>query len=485
VWTTPRARGLLVALLILGVAATSAVQPPAASAATNDTIAGLAIVGTPFTPDGDGFRDVAVAHLTLRRSATMKVVVRRPDGVIVRRLAVKEPMAAGTRSWTWDGRNDSGKAVKNGTYRVKAVATNALGKVAVTRDVRKGLPKVFAARPGAIRVAINAGHGGSDPGAIWNGYREADFNLDISLHLQRMLEAAGVKVVMIRSTDTDVNLPPADVNGDGLIDQSDELAARNDIANLARADIYVNPHNNAAPCRCGKGTSVYTNKKRTWSPDGIKLATLVQQHQLSQLAQHASESFKVNDRGVQYRDFYVMRPYELPRVPRPALMPTILPESLFVDSEHDQAVLRQPEARYSIAVAMYLGIAQYFKTRDRGVRYAITDGPGPAVAASATSGFAYRLTNTGRLATSGWHLELRLVPAVAVYDGSGERGELLASVPVANSLAPGARTTLSLNNVTMPPAGEWLVKADIRLSDGSYLSDRGIVSLQVPLTTTP
>jgi hypothetical protein len=33
-------------------------------------------------------------------------------------------------------------------------------------------------------------------------------------------------------------------------------------------------------------------------------------------------------------------------------------------------------------------------------------------------------------------------------------------------------------------AGDWLVKTDIRLSDGTSFADKGIVPLQLPLTTT-
>ena len=95
---------------------------------------------------------------------------------------------------------------------------------------------VYPQAPGSITVAVDPGHGGSLHGAVADdGTREADLNLDIGLRLARMLEGAGVDVVLTRSTDTDVNTPAIDRTGDGIVDETDELAARPDLANAARA----------------------------------------------------------------------------------------------------------------------------------------------------------------------------------------------------------------------------------------------------------
>jgi N-acetylmuramoyl-L-alanine amidase len=462
----------------------SALAAPLTLGATNDTIGTLVVVGSPFTPDGDGLRDQLGFRLVLNRKARITLTIRRKNGTLVRTLARDQLLAAGSSAWTWDGRNTAGSLVRDNEYRVRAVAVNSLGTAKRTKSLRKGLPPIFAARPAAITVAINAGHGGSDPGAQRGGYREADFNLDTSLRLQALLESVGVKVVMIRTTDTDVNKPPTDVTGDGIIDHADELAARNDIANLARADVYINPHNNSDSCHCIRGTSTYTNKKRTWSPWGIELAQLVQQQQLLQLASHNSAVYHPIDRGIRYQEFYVMRPYQLPLVPRPALMPSILTESLYVDSDIERALLIQPAVRYSLAMAMYVGLANYFNGRQIGVRYQLLSAPTGAQPAGGKASFSFRLTNNGNLATSGWTFQLRAVPAVDLYDGSGARGTLLAKVGLPNGIAPGATHDVTLSNVTLPgAAGDWLLKADIRRADGSWLSDRGLVALQLPLTT--
>ena len=53
-----------------------------------------------------------------------------------------------------------------------------------------------------IIIAMDPGHGGSDPGAVANGLREKDLTLAVSLALKEELESYdGVTVVMTRETD--------------------------------------------------------------------------------------------------------------------------------------------------------------------------------------------------------------------------------------------------------------------------------------------
>ena len=62
------------------------------------------------------------------------------------------------------------------------------------------VPPAHAAN--GIIIAIDPGHGGSDPGAVANGLREKDLTLAVSLALKEELESYdGVTVVMTRETD--------------------------------------------------------------------------------------------------------------------------------------------------------------------------------------------------------------------------------------------------------------------------------------------
>lgn len=66
--------------------------------------------------------------------------------------------------------------------------------------------------PDRYTIAIDAGHGGWDPGTVnrYTGLQEKSVTLAISLDLQRLLSAAGFKTVMFRSDDT-AHAPPGDV----------------------------------------------------------------------------------------------------------------------------------------------------------------------------------------------------------------------------------------------------------------------------------
>ena len=62
---------------------------------------------------------------------------------------------------------------------------------------------------GIYKVAIDPGHGGPDPGAIGlNGLRETDVVLDVSLQVSQFLSAKGVKVLLTRKNEIDLDLPP-------------------------------------------------------------------------------------------------------------------------------------------------------------------------------------------------------------------------------------------------------------------------------------
>jgi len=78
-------------------------------------------------------------------------------------------------------------------------------------------------------VVLDAGHGGKDPGAISNGYKEKEIALDVVLDLGKSLEQlADVKVIYTRKKDRFI-----------------ELWKRADIANKADADLFVSIHCNS------------------------------------------------------------------------------------------------------------------------------------------------------------------------------------------------------------------------------------------------
>jgi N-acetylmuramoyl-L-alanine amidase len=50
-------------------------------------------------------------------------------------------------------------------------------------------------------IVVDAGHGGSDPGASGNGIVEKNYTLDISKYMAQRFEELGVPVALTRSTD--------------------------------------------------------------------------------------------------------------------------------------------------------------------------------------------------------------------------------------------------------------------------------------------
>jgi N-acetylmuramoyl-L-alanine amidase len=349
------------------------------------------------------------------------------------------------------------------------------------------LPPIYSPNPGAITILLNPGHGGRFTGAVDYHMVEKNVNLNIALRLRDLLLSAGVHVVMTRTTDTAVNYPPIDVNGDGVVGEGDELAARIDIGNLARADVHVFNHLNGTRCHCVRGTKTFTGFARSFTPENMAFAADIQSETISQLRQFRSATYYPIDRGVKNgHAYYTLSPYDAFFRPRPSLMPAVLTESLYMSDPIENALLRRSDVRQAIATALYLGIADYLATRAYGIRYDLVSAPS-AVAKGAQGNYQVKVTNTGNTTSNGWQLELHSVAAVPLYDGSGAVGSLMGSVAIPDGLAPGASTTLTVNATAPSTAGAWLVKADVNIGGANrpYLSQRGVVALQVPLTTQP
>lgn len=93
-------------------------------------------------------------------------------------------------------------------------------------------------------VVIDAGHGGHDPGAIGKIAKEKHINLNVALKVGNLIKrnCDDVKVIYTRSKD--VFIP---------------LARRAEIANSAKADLFISIHTNAlANNRTAKGASTWT-----------------------------------------------------------------------------------------------------------------------------------------------------------------------------------------------------------------------------------
>ena len=209
-------------------------------------------------------------------------------------------------------------------------------------------PKYLKPGSGFIRryklVALDAGHGGTDPGGIGNGLIEKAVNLDVMLRVRDMLLAKGYQVVTTRTTDTDVNATFADLNGNGYYDDYDELMARVNVANGNNADIYVSVHHNTSLNPADEGAMGLYGPQ---SSEGQLLA--------SKIAAGVSAATGFSNRGAVPRgDLYQTTHTN---------MPGVISEGGFLTNYADALLLMGPDGRQREAQGIVSGINAYYASR--------------------------------------------------------------------------------------------------------------------------
>ncbi|WDF04956.1 N-acetylmuramoyl-L-alanine amidase [Shouchella hunanensis] len=174
-------------------------------------------------------------------------------------------------------------------------------------------------------IVLDAGHGGTDGGARAGGMVEKDLNLSMALRTKPLLEAAGARVIMTRSTDVFVT-----------------LADRAKVANESGGDIFISIHNNAFDGRAN-GTETFYHTRHQ-SANSQRLAHAVQNAVVGQV--------NTNYRRVAEGNFHVVRETRIP---------SILLEVGFMDHAGDAAKLRQTVYHDRAARGILLGVGEYFR----------------------------------------------------------------------------------------------------------------------------
>jgi N-acetylmuramoyl-L-alanine amidase len=444
-----------------------------------------------FYPNGDGVRDTTTLTYRLAATTAVSVAVLDYKGTTLRTLRGITTLGAGTYTATWDGKTSTGSMAMNGGYRFRIKATRSGTTVSVDRWMTKARNQIYPWAPGVITVAIDAGHGGPDPGAVRPGLYEKTPNLTIALRLRAMLLGAGVNVVITRTTDTRVNRSGTDWTGDGVVAYRDELASRIEVANRARADVWMVLHNNGTPPGVG-GTETWYDNTRSFTSQNRLLADLVQGQMLASLRRidHTS-AWSPIDRGVLHTPFYVLRSYAASFCPRPSLMPGILGESLAMGSSYERYLLASSTGTQAIAEGYYEGLVRYLAQRAWGVGYTLLDAPPASLHEGASSSTTVRVTNRSprTWAAGSVALTLSSLAAVRFYDGSNDPGNRLASVPIDVALAPGQSVDLTVPfkapaySLYTATTGATLLKFDL-VSGSTRLASYGVVPLQVPFRVT-
>jgi N-acetylmuramoyl-L-alanine amidase len=459
----------------------------AVGASIGDTVAVASVSPRVFFPNGDGITDTTGLHYELKRPATVSVSVRDYAGRALRTLRGSTAQGAGAYNVAWNGRNSGGGLVPDAGYRIRLTVTNGLGTYLVDRWVTKARHAIYPQNPGAITVAIDAGHGGPDPGAVRGTAYEKTANLGIAVRLRAMLLGAGVNVVMTRTSDTRVNRGLVDWTRDGKVVYRDELAARIEIANAARADVFLALHNNGTPPGVG-GTETWYDRTRSFAATNRMLATTVQAQLMAFLRTLRTSAWYPKDRGVKALDFYVLRSYLPGYCDRPTLMPGILPESLAMGSPYEVRLMESSRGQQVIAEAYYEGLVRFFATRAWGARYDLVSAPPASAAEGSNQSARVRVTNTSPRAWPDGSMSLTLsaVPAVPWYDGSNAAGTRLATIPLP-ALAAGASTevdvpfTVPADAIAANRGGQTILKVDLS-SGTTRLATAGVPPLQRWLT---
>lgn len=201
------------------------------------------------------------------------------------------------------------------------------------KDQRKSGYRTGGGLDGKV-ITIDAGHGGSDPGAIGQGgLKEKQVTLPIAELLKERLEKMGAKVYMTRTTDKDVYGPHAS--------DKDELQARVNVAEKHDSDLFISLHINSSVNRNVGGISTYYFPKT--ANDG-RLARAVQNE--------LSSNFGVDNLGIREANFYVVKR---------CTMPAILVELCFISNPKEEKLLAGNWFRKKAARLMADGIEKYFK----------------------------------------------------------------------------------------------------------------------------
>ena len=180
-----------------------------------------------------------------------------------------------------------------------------------------------------VKLYLDVGHGGSDPGAIGNGLKEKDLTLQIGKKINDLLkDYEGITVKMSRSTDKTLS-----------------LKQRTDEANKWGADLLLSIHINA-----GGGTGfesfIYNG---TVNNITVKYRDVIHDEIMKVLK-------GVKDRGKKRANFHMLRESK---------MPAILTENMFIDTKKDADKLKEQSFINKIAQGHVNGIVKLFNLKKK------------------------------------------------------------------------------------------------------------------------
>ena len=234
----------------------------------------------------------------------------------------------------------------------------------------KSVAEAVPGKPRDVVIAIDAGHGGDDPGATGSsGAREKDITLAVARQLKKQIDKTpGMSAVLTR--DSDFFIP---------------LKQRYQKAREAKADLFVSVHADAYSSGDARGSSVWmlssrgaTSEAARWLEDRENRADLVggvsldnKDNTLAAVLLDLSQGATLEASGVvanqvlrslarigpTHRGYVEKANFVVLRSPD---VPSILVETAFITNPAEEKRLKSPEQRENLAKAILDGVRNYF-----------------------------------------------------------------------------------------------------------------------------
>ena len=288
------------------------------------------------------------------------------NGVINDSGAVNNSSAVARNSLP-GAKSTKSKSIKATTSSAKPDLIRPASAPQPTRDGQSTLTRALGLKIG--RIVIDAGHGGHDTGTIGpTGLMEKDLCLDVALRLGKIIEQRlpGADVIYTRSDDSFV-----------------PLEERTNIANQAKADLFISIHANSSRDHAARGIETYylnlkgsaeamevAARENATAQGGVhelqdlvmKIARTEKIDESKELAEDIQDSLSkriqksnkpMKNRGVRKAPFVVLIGAD---------MPSILTEISFLSNPADEQMLKKPEQRQKVAEGLYQGMVSYLES---------------------------------------------------------------------------------------------------------------------------
>lgn len=211
-------------------------------------------------------------------------------------------------------------------------STTTLGRLAATAALGLSLTLPATAFAAPVRLMIDPGHGGKDPGAVSGPAVEKKINLQISRAVAKEARRQGWSVAMTRDSDRFIPLT--------------QRPAR---ATSYRADVFVSIHANSTGKSQKGAMTIYRTKQ------GKRLGRAIM-GELSPLTRYRDIGNRSDVRGL--------------AVLRASKKPAVIVEVMSVTAPRERNRIRDPKVQKRIAQAIVRGIAKY-----KGVHYKSAEKP--------------------------------------------------------------------------------------------------------------